>query len=49
MGNTLEITTDYISHSLRLIKDYPGTPLGVRGDIQDGNNQMLSALFIIAI
>jgi len=48
IGNTLEITTDYIGHGLRLIEDYPGTPLGVRGDIQEGNNQMLSALSIIA-
>lgn len=48
MGNTLEITTDYIGHGLRLIEDYPGTPLGVRGGVQEGNNQMLSALSIIA-
>jgi hypothetical protein len=48
MGNTIKITTDYIGHGLRLIEDYPGTPLGVRGDIQEGNNQMLSALSIIA-
>jgi hypothetical protein len=33
MRNALEITTDYISHGLGLIEDYPGTPLGVRGDI----------------
>ena len=48
MGNTIKITTDYIGHNLRLIEDYPGTPLGVRGGIQEGNNQMLSALSIIA-